>query len=277
MFCKYCGAKNEGKIKFCKNCGREIKKILSFSINTASFKSGFKKAFVFSLLLIVAFFIFLIFILPKYKSNPDQENQVSISVVNVLCDNESGGSGTMISSEGYVVTNNHVITGSEACLITIPNTSSGAPEEIYIAEPIIIPSLSEQYDIAMLKIDMVYEDSDGKVWGEYPKSFVAYERPEVCNGYEPKLEDRVRIFGYPVASGGLNLTITDGIISSFSEYGEILTSAKIDSGNSGGLAVNKDGCMLGIPSAVLTGEYTNLGVIIPNGTILEFLDKIPAE
>ncbi len=277
MFCKYCGTKNEGKVKFCKNCGREIKKFRLFSIRSVYLKGGRKKIFVFPLLLIVVIIAFLILVLPKYKNNPDQENQVSVSVVNILCDNESGGSGTIISSDGYVVTNNHVIFESKACLVTIPNTSSGAPEEIYIAEPIIIPTLSEQYDIAMLKIDMAYTDSDGKVWGVFPKSFVAYQRPEICHDYEPKLEDDVRIFGYPVASGGLNLTITNGIISSFSEYNEILTSAKIDSGNSGGLAVNKDGCMLGIPSAVLTGEYENLGVIIPNSTILEFLNKISTE
>ncbi len=255
MFCKYCGIKNEDAIKFCKNCGREIKRVHPFIIKKLSLNRN-KKAFIFIVFCIAV--VAILFVLAKYNNDPVQKNQISSSVVNILCDNENGGSGTMISSEGYVITNNHVITESGACLITIPDTISGAPEEIYVAMPIIIPSLSEQYDIAMLKIDMAYKDSDGKEWGVFPKSFTAYQRPDVCDGYDPKLEDTVRIFGYPVASGGLNLTITDGIISSFSEYGEIITSAKIDSGNSGGLAVNKDGCMLGIPSAVLTGEHENL-------------------
>lgn len=276
MFCKYCGAKNDSKVKFCKKCGREIKKTRLFNIRPVSLKGGRKKAFIFLLLLIVAVFVFLIFVLPKYNGSSVQQNQVSSSVVNVICDNDNGGSGIMISSDGYVVTNNHVIAKSKTCLITIPNIGSGAPEEIYIAEPIIEPVLSEQYDIAMLKIDMAYEDSEGKVWGEYPKTFTAYQFPKSCSG-QPKLGDSVRIYGYPITSGGLNLTITDGIISSFSENGDILTSAKIDSGNSGGLAVDGKGCMLGIPSAVLTGEYENLGVIIPNSAIIEFSDKIPAE
>jgi len=277
MYCRNCGTKNEGKVKFCKNCGREIKKSRSFDFALAHWIERYKRGFILLLLLVAIIFIFYIFLLPQHSDVSDQQNNISSAVVNVLCDNENGGSGIMFSSEGFVVTNNHVIAESKACLVTIPNISSGAPEEIYIAEPIIIPSLSEQYDIAMLKIDMAYEDSDGKVWGQYPKSFVAYQRPDICAGYEPKLEDKVRIFGYPVASGGLNLTITDGIISSFSENGEILTSAKIDSGNSGGLAVDKNGCMLGIPSAIFTGEYENLGVIIPNSAILEFIDKIPDE
>lgn len=271
MFCKYCGTKNEGKVKYCKNCGQEIKRIKSSIFN----RRKVVKILIF-LLVVVGIVLTIIWLISK-KNNQYNNGQVSLSVVNILCDNESGGSGTMISSDGYVVTNNHVITESELCLVTIPNFETGAPEEIYVAEPIIISSLSEQYDIAMLRIFMAYEDSDGKIWGEYPKTFIAYQRPSSCGKNNSKMGEPVRIYGYPVASGGYNLTITDGIISSFTDDGEILTSAKIDSGNSGGLAVDKNGCILGIPSAVLTGEYENLGVIIPNNTILEFLDKAQLE
>lgn len=271
IYCKHCGAKNEGKVRYCKNCGHEIKRLKSSIIS----RLKILRVLIF-ITILVGIVIVIVWFISKQKYQ-FINSEVSLSVVNILCDNESGGSGTMISSEGYVVTNNHVIAESEICLVTIPNIDTGSPEEIYVAEPIIEPSLSEQYDIAMLRIFTAYEDSDGKVWGEYPKIFIAYQRPGSCGENNPRMGEAVRIYGYPMASGGYNLTITDGIVSSFTEYGEILTSAKIDSGNSGGLAVDKNGCILGIPSAVLTGEYENLGVIIPNNTILEFLNGIPTE
>ena len=71
-------------------------------------------------------------------------------------------------------------------------------------------------------------------------------------------------------SGGLSLTITDGIISSFPGDGIILTSAKIDEGNSGGLAVDSDGCIVGIPSSVMLGEYENMGAIISKKLVEKF-------
>jgi S1-C subfamily serine protease len=64
------------------------------------------------------------------------------------------------------------------------------------------------------------------------------------------------------------------VISSFSDEGVILTSAKIDQGNSGGLAVDQKGCMVGVPVAVSEGTYQNLGVIISTDLILEFSDKL---
>jgi S1-C subfamily serine protease len=164
--------------------------------------------------------------------------------------------------DGTIVTNNHVIKGSQSCLVTIPDARTGAPTSIYTASPYSVPGLSELYDIAVLKVTGSYTDTNTKVWGVYPTTFPIFVRPNTCKDEAPKLGDPVRIYGYPVTSGGLNLTITEGIISSFADNGDILTSAKVDSGNSGGLAVNSQtGCMLGIPSAVtLTGNYQNLGI-----------------
>lgn len=278
MYCRYCGHKNEKGAKFCKNCGRSLPKKRRFALTAKNngWISNHKKSLVFLLILLGLVMAFWLVFLPKYN-NLSETSQISASVVNVFCDNKEGGSGTMFSSEGYVLTNNHVIAKSTYCLVTIPNTSTGMPEEIYVAVPLIVPTLSEQYDIALLKIDSAYKDSEGKTWGEYPKVFTAYQSPSSCTGEQPKLGMAVKIYGYPAASGGMNLTITDGIISSFSDDGDILTSAKVDSGNSGGLAVDDKDCMLGIPSAVLTGKYENLGVIIPDKTILEFVDKIPTD
>ena len=196
----------------------------------------------------------------------------SQSVVNILCDDGSGGSGTIISEDGLVLTNNHVIAKASICAVTLPDPTTGAPVSIYESEPFIVPHLSSKYDIAMLSINSSYTDSDGKTWGDYPTTFPAFNPPD-CSSSTAQLGDAITIYGYPVTSGGYNLTITEGIISSFSDEGNILTSAKIDSGNSGGLATDSNGCFIGIPSAVIKGKYQNLGVIIPIDIINQFINE----
>ncbi len=84
----------------------------------------------------------------------------------------------------------------------------------------------------------------------------------------------MRIFGYPEISGGYSLTITDGVVSSLPGDGFVITSAKISNGNSGGLAVDRNGCMIGIPSMVSTDAHESLGVIISTGLIRNFSTEV---
>lgn len=217
---------------------------------------------------------------------------INASVVNVLCpsldkfgeisDKSSGGSGTIISSDGLIITNSHIIpqdkesinVSQKGCLIVLPHPETGSYNEIYWAEPIVIPDISEEYDLAFLSITEPFENENGEIFGEKSKIFPAINS-SACTGETLKLGEEVRILGYPTTSGGESLTITDGIVSSFPGEGLILTSAQIDTGNSGGLAIDRYGCMIGIPSAVNFGEYQNLGVIISKDLILEFINKIP--
>ena len=198
------------------------------------------------------------------------------SVVNVICDNGNGGSGSIYTSGGVVLTNNHVIAKSKSCLVAIPDPATGSAAEIYEATPVIVPKLSAEYDIAMLQIDGPYTDSSGTTWGDYPTTFPAFVSPAACTGAPLQLGEPLKIYGYPISSGGYNLTVTEGIVSSFSDDGRVLTDAEVDSGNSGGLAVDKDGCFVGIPSAVQLGNYQNLGVIIPWNIVQQFLDSANA-
>ena len=212
-------------------------------------------------------------------TRPAASSNNSRSVVDIWCDNDQGGSGVIFTSDGTVLTNNHVIAGSTSCQVTIPDPETGQIAEIYDAAPVITPTLSQEYDVATLKIDGSYTDASGTTWGAYPTTFPVFTIPNTCNtSTQSQLNDSVRIYGYPVTSGGYNLTVTDGIISSFADDGDILTSAKVDSGNSGGLAVDQNGCWLGIPSAVVSGNYQNLGVIIPGSVVAKnFLSGAPAK
>lgn len=213
-------------------------------------------------------------------------NSIIASVVSVYCPvagnmyNEGfWGSGTIWWEDGTITTNSHIVPqkngkfsiAEEGCIITLPDPITGKAGDMYLARPSDpdVSAINTKYDFLNLEIYAAYIDSEGKSHGTYPRVFPAYNPPkEVCPngwGYQTpvKLGDKVRVFGYPGTSGNTSITLTEGIVSNIPDDGAtILTSAKIDSGNSGGLAVDTKGCAIGIPSAVHLGEYENLGVIV---------------
>lgn len=294
IFCKNCGKEIKEGNQFCNNCGSSIAGEISKDTKTTLNKPLYAKIFLGAIIILIIYVIFAQnpfgFLASKGKID---QGVITSSVVNIWCQSSidendiSGGSGTIITTDGTVITNSHVIpqneknilTSEEGCLVILPNKINGQPEEIYWAKPIVIPELSDNYDLAYLQINKAFTDENGEIRGTFPRTFpsiFAEEQryDEICRFQNLKLGDPVRIFGYPQTSGGMDLTITDGVISSLPGDGTILTSAKIDAGNSGGLAVDKDGCMVGIPAAVSEGKYQNLGVIISTDSILEFSNKL---
>lgn len=288
MFCKNCGNQINGGLIFCTNCGTKIqesaikKRKFSILVTTILILSG------------IATIIIIIYSTIKYK-NSDKisertQNQIASAVVNIYCegangwDDEtvSGGSGTIITEGGIVLTNAHVIpqgkdtsTEDKSCLVILPDPLTGDANEIYYARPWIIPDISGKYDLAFLEIDDVYYDEEeGRAYGEYPKKFPAYDGTMYCKNENVKLGEPIRVYGYSALSGGNVLTITDGIVSSIIiDEGLIFTSAKISSGNSGGIAVDEHGCRIGIPSMVSSDDNESLGVIISNNLIEDFTEE----
>ena len=310
MYCKNCGNEIKKKNKFCNICGSEAPRTEGFVTNSIYWFKKNKSP------LIATFVIIVILIsigaisegdsyntpnVPTYTepSTPPQEptvplitesqsemqNKIYSSVVGIKCpiqgsDYVSTGSGSIMTSNGLILTNAHVIPQdksdnllTETCLITIPD-EKGKVKEIYYGEPIVISTLSGKYDLAFLKINGVYSDDNGVKYGQYPTNF---KNPleNVCVNNNVNLGDPVRAFGYPSISGeGYYLTVTDGIVSSIPNDGTIVTSAKIDHGNSGGVAVDKNGCFIGVPSMAQTGEIESLGIIISNEVVVEFINKV---
>jgi hypothetical protein len=221
-------------------------------------------------------------------SENSQEEIVS-SVVNIFCpstvrgESPSGGSGVIITGEGIVLTNSHIIPQNETevnvdetgCLVVLPDSTTGQPSEMYLANPIVYPGLSDDYDLAFLEIYSAYfSEEDREYKGTFPRDFPAFDDSTRCTTDDIKLGDPVRIFGYPAISGGYSLTVTDGVVSSFPSEGLIVTSAKISHGNSGGLAVDKNGCMIGVPSLVSSDENESLGVIYSMDLVHEFASEL---
>ena len=167
------------------------------------------------------------------------------------------GSGFIISSEGYVVTNNHVISGADQITVIFNNGIDEVPAELVGTDP--------KTDIAVLKIDPDKVDIKNVNWGDSGNSRVG---------------DIVLAIGNPLGLGG---TVTSGIISSINRdigggpYVDFIqTDAPINRGNSGGPLFNLDGEVIGINSMIIsqTGGSVGLGFSIPSNTAKLIVEQI---
>ena len=165
------------------------------------------------------------------------------------------GSGVIISPDGYIITNNHVIEGAKELSITLNDNS------IYEAK--IIGS-DEKTDIALLKID-VDEDLPYVTFGD---------------------SDQARIGEWVLAVGNpfnLTSTVTAGIISAKSRdlsgrnsQSFIQTDAAVNPGNSGGALVNINGDLVGINTAISsqTGSYIGYSFAVPSNIARKVVEDI---
>ena len=164
-----------------------------------------------------------------------------------LPDQQASGSGVIISQDGYIVTNNHVIDGASEINVTLSNRKSYKATVIG-ADP--------NTDLAVIKINdnnlpyMIYGNSD-----------------------DVKLGQWVMAVGYPLT---LDVTVTAGIISAKSRSiginrsdraieSYLQTDAAVNPGNSGGALINTNGELIGINSAIAspTGSYAGYSYAIP--------------
>ncbi len=286
MFCINCGNEIKDNSKFCTKCGNAFEQEQRTEAKKKFFTS--KKLFLLiGIIAVIAIFAFF------YDQGPSSENidyDIASAVVNIYCEGEteeesSGGSGTIFSEDGLILTNAHIIPESAKddiyvdetlCLVILPDPDTGSPDEIYYAYPIFAEGLSDEYDLAFMQIhDVFYDFEENIAYGEYPKKFPVFADQKQCSDDYVKLGEPIRVYGYPAISGGYALTITDGVVSSLLvDEGLIITSAKISYGNSGGLAVDQNGCMIGIPSMVTGDENESLGIIISNDLLNEFIDQL---
>ncbi|CAL7960080.1 putative periplasmic serine endoprotease DegP-like [Alphaproteobacteria bacterium] len=158
-------------------------------------------------------------------------------------------SGFLIDPTGYIVTNAHVIEGSEDISVTISDNS-----KTYKAKLI---GKDQRTDLALLKIEA--------------KSALPYLR--LGDSDKLKVGDIVIAVGNPFRLGG---TVTAGIVSAKSRYignntleGYIQTDAAINQGNSGGALCNTKGEVVGVPTAIMTpsGGSIGIGFAIPTSIV----------
>jgi serine protease Do len=188
----------------------------------------------------------------------DAAERVISAVVNIKAENRhwlrryrggsATGSGVVISSNGYIVTNNHVVEDADEFEVTL-NDKREFRAKLVGADP--------STDLALLKID-----SEGLPHLEFGNS------------------DSVRIGEWVIAVGNpfnLESTVTAGIVSAKGRNIDILqgeysiesfiqTDAAVNPGNSGGALVNTQGLLIGINTAIITrsGRYEGYSFAVPS-------------
>ncbi|GAB4254145.1 MAG: hypothetical protein Kow0027_20060 [Saprospiraceae bacterium] len=170
----------------------------------------------------------------------------------------SSGSGIIISSDGYIITNNHVIASSEEIEVTLPDKHS------YKAR---LVGKDPTTDLALLKIE-------------------AYGLPTISYGNS----DDVQVGEWVLAIGNpynLSSTVTAGIVSAKGRDINILnslyaiesfiqTDAVVNPGNSGGALVNIQGELIGVNSAIMSesGGYEGYSFAIPSNLVRKVIDDL---
>lgn len=173
---------------------------------------------------------------------------------------EGSGSGWVLDKLGHIVTNHHVIDGSDAITVTL---HQGEPIQARVvgADP--------QNDIAVLKIEAPADQL-------YPVT--------IGNSRDLKVGQRVFAIGSPF---GLERTMTVGIVSSLERAIQsprtkrmikkiIQVDAALNQGNSGGPLLDSRGNLVGMNTAIAsaTGENTGVGFAIPVDTISRFVPQL---
>ena len=159
----------------------------------------------------------------------------------------AAGSGVIISADGYIVTNNHVVDGADELTVTLNENSKEYSARIIGAD--------KTTDLALIKIDA--------------KNLPAIV---IANSENVKVGEWVLAVGNPL---GLNNTVTAGIVSAKARSmgsgisSMIQTDAAINQGNSGGALVNTRGELIGINAmlASTTGANIGYGFAIPTSIV----------
>ncbi len=208
---------------------------------------------------------------PEDSKNSGAEyaySKISNSVVGIMCfGNEernkaeyaSQGSGIIISEDGYVITNSHVIGDSKKRYLISVYTSDGKEHNAGVV------GFDTRTDVALLKIDGAE--------GLSPAEF--------CDSDYVELGEDIMVVGNP---GGIEYrnSMTKGIVSALDRESStrsivkyIQTDAAINPGNSGGPTVNMYGQVIGIASAKIVSEqFEGMGFAIPSNTAKQIVDSL---
>ncbi|HWA85685.1 MAG TPA: trypsin-like peptidase domain-containing protein, partial [Opitutus sp.] len=167
---------------------------------------------------------------------------------------EGLGSGVIVSPDGYILTNNHVVHGADVIKVTL-NDGRELTAKVVGTDP--------ESDIAVVKVD-------------------AKNLPAITFADSEKLQvgDRVLAIGNPF---GIGQTVTSGMVSGLGRatsglgYEDFIqTDAAINPGNSGGALVDADGRLVGVNTAILSrsGGFQGIGFAIPSDMAQNVMEQL---
>ncbi|MFH0919940.1 MAG: Do family serine endopeptidase [Fibrobacterota bacterium] len=155
---------------------------------------------------------------------------------------EGLGSGVIVGTEGYVLTNNHVVEGADEIIVTIDDTREIEAEVI---------GTDKEADIAVLKLKENVSGLPVAVLGNSDSVEVGEWVLAVGNPFSKKLS-------HTVTAGIVSAVGRNAGINSYENF--IQTDASINPGNSGGALVNLQGEVIGINTAIMSRSGGNIGI-----------------
>ena len=189
-------------------------------------------------------------------------NPSVVSVISTTAEGTGSGSGVIMSKDGYIITNNHVVDGAQSVSVQLSDDTSLDAEII---------GTDEQTDLAVIKVtptsDLTaaeFGDSDELEPGEYAYAIGSPGGVQFAN----------TITGGRISAINRDLTVNDRVMTL------IQTDASINNGNSGGALINKYGQVVGITSAKLSGNafgsatVEGMGFAIPINTAKDIVDEL---
>ena len=189
-------------------------------------------------------------------------NPSVVSVISTTAEGTGSGSGVIMSKDGYIITNNHVVDGAQSVSVQLSDGTSLDAKII---------GMDEQTDLAVIKVtptsDLTaaeFGDSDELEPGEYAYAIGSPGGVQFAN----------TITGGRISAINRDLTVNDRVMTL------IQTDASINNGNSGGALINKYGQVVGITSAKLSGNafgsatVEGMGFAIPINTAKDIVDEL---
>ncbi len=169
---------------------------------------------------------------------------------------QSLGSGVVVSADGYVLTNNHVVAQGVEVSVTMPDKRELRAEVV---------GVDEATDIAVLKVKA--DRLPVMPWGDSSKLRVAEWVLAIGNPFQLNQTVTLGI----VSATGRRL---EGRLASYEDF--IQTDAAINPGNSGGALVNARGELVGINTAIFseTGGYQGIGFAVPSNLARHVMDDL---
>lgn len=194
---------------------------------------------------------------PPVLAQVQNEEQTSIEVYKIasptvvtISTGRGSGSGTIVSPDGLILTNEHVVRSARGGVVSV-NTTSG---KRYVGQLI---ATDRRNDLALVRLNT----SD------------RFSTVRLANSGSIQVGARVFAIGSPF---GLSGTLTTGILSRISPSGDLQTDAALNPGNSGGPLLNSRGELIGVNKAILSpggGGNTGIGFATSVTVAKEFIEQ----
>lgn len=189
---------------------------------------------------------------PLYQSISDMVQSIEGGLVQILTPTGSG-SGFVVSEDGLIVTNAHVVEQHSSVTVRFVDGASLTGQVL---------GRNETVDLSVVKVNAGFP----------------LQPMEMDNSGSARVGDEAIAMGFPLGDElGQNYTVTSGIVSSRRTYGSveyIQTDAAVNPGNSGGPLVNRNGQVIGINTSSYSGTHDNISFAISVSVVRENFDSL---